>query len=114
MVYNILLLPVDWLLIGCVVGIALGDLRTAEQAIKFYQEQEPAGNAINSELQSFAKLKQFEGEATKAYEKKDFRKVVYCMDRCLDEAPTCQRYKTTKAECLAYLGTIYLTRRWLK
>lgn len=26
------------------------------------------------------------------------------MDRCLDQAPTCGRYKTEKAECLAYLG----------
>lgn len=26
------------------------------------------------------------------------------MDRCLDEAPTCTKYKLTKAECLAFLG----------
>lgn len=26
------------------------------------------------------------------------------MDRCLDEAPTCVKYKLTKSECLAFLG----------
>lgn len=26
------------------------------------------------------------------------------MDRCLDEAPTCRRFKVMKAECLAFLG----------
>lgn len=26
------------------------------------------------------------------------------MDRCLDEAPTCPKYKLGKAECLAILG----------
>lgn len=49
-------------------------------------------------------LKQYESEATKAYEKKDFRKIVYCMDRCLDQSPTCTRYKIMKAESLGYLG----------
>ncbi|KAJ8920970.1 hypothetical protein NQ315_015764 [Exocentrus adspersus] len=85
-------------------SMALGDLMTAEYAIKKVQELQPEGSGIANELKSFEKLKQFEGEAVKAYEKKDFRKVVYCMDRCLDEAPTCTKYKLMKAECLAFLG----------
>lgn len=84
-------------------AIALGDLTTAESSIKQINQLDKNAN-INTEISSYEKLKQFEGEAAKALEKKDFRKVVYCMDRCLDEAPTCTRYKMTKAECLAFLG----------
>lgn len=57
-----------------------------------------------NEQNSFDKVKQFETDAMKAYAKGDYRKVVYCMDRCLDEAPTCSRYKIMKGECLAFLG----------
>ncbi|CAH1099268.1 unnamed protein product [Psylliodes chrysocephalus] len=85
-------------------GIALGDLTTAEYAIKKVQSLQPDGQAITSELKSFEKIKQYEAEAVKSYEKGDFRKVVFCMDRCLDEAPTCNRYKITRAECLVFLG----------
>lgn len=87
-------------------GIALGDLVTAENAAA--QAEQIQIGAVANELKSIAKLKQYEGEAIKAYDDKDFRKVVYCMDRCLDEAPNCERYKLKKAECLAYLG------RWVK
>ncbi|CAG9865374.1 unnamed protein product [Phyllotreta striolata] len=85
-------------------GIAMGDLTTADYAIKKVQELQADGQLIANEQKSFDKLKQYEHESAKAYEKQDFRKVVFCMDRCLDEAPTCNRYKITKAECLAFLG----------
>ncbi|XP_044750122.1 dnaJ homolog subfamily C member 7 [Coccinella septempunctata] len=84
-------------------AIALGDLVTAENTLKILETMNQEG-AVAAEKKSLLKLQQFELEAQKAYEKKDFRKVVYCMDRCLDEAPTCPRYKLTKAECLAFLG----------
>ncbi|KAK9879729.1 hypothetical protein WA026_006789 [Henosepilachna vigintioctopunctata] len=84
-------------------AVALGDLVTAESAIK-YLESVNESNSVASEMRSMEKLQKYESEALKAYENKDFRKVVYCMDRCLDEAPTCPRYKITKAECLAFLG----------
>ncbi|CAH1183620.1 unnamed protein product [Phaedon cochleariae] len=85
-------------------GIAMGDLMTAEYAIKKVQELQTDSSGIASEVKTVEKLKHNETEASKAYDKRDFRKVVYCMDRCLDEAPTCHRYKLTKAECLAFLG----------
>lgn len=85
-------------------SLALGDLMTAEYAIKKVQELQSDGSGVTAELKSLEKLKLYENDATKAYDKKDFRKVVYCMDRCLDEAATCIRYKLTKAECLAFLG----------
>lgn len=75
---------------------------TAENVAK-QAEQRQVGSVAN-EMRSIQKLKQYEVDAIKAYEAKDFRKVVYCMDRCLDEASTCERYKLMKAECLAFLG----------
>lgn len=85
-------------------GIALGDLTIADQAIKKVKELDVDNSTIDNEVRSLEALKQFEREATVAFEKKDYRKVVYCMDRCLQHAPTCVRYKITKAECLAFLG----------
>lgn len=87
-------------------SIALGDVMAAEQAIKKVKELDPHSTAITNEIRSYEKLKQYENEAAKAYEKKDFRKVVYCMDRCLDCAPTCAHYKIQKAECLVFLGRL--------
>lgn len=86
-------------------AIALGDITTAENAVRQIRELNMESSAnMNAELQSLEILKQYESEAQKAYDKRDYRKVVYCMDRCLDQAPTCARYKIQKAECLAYLG----------
>ncbi|XP_018574946.1 dnaJ homolog subfamily C member 7 [Anoplophora glabripennis] len=85
-------------------SLALGDLMTAEYAIKKVQELQLEGSGISSELKSLEKLKLYENDATKSYDKKDFRRVVYCMDRCLDEAPFCAKYKLTKGECLSFLG----------
>lgn len=85
-------------------GIALGDVTISEQAIKKVKELDIDNKTIDMEIRSLEVLKQFEKEATVAFDKKDYRKVVYCMDRCLTQAPTCTRYKLTKAECLAFLG----------
>ncbi|XP_056640440.1 dnaJ homolog subfamily C member 7 [Diorhabda sublineata] len=85
-------------------SLAMGDLKTAEFAIKKVQDMQVDGQTIANELKSYEKLKQYESESNKAYEKQDYRKVVFCMDRCMDEAPTCNRYKLIKAECLTFLG----------
>lgn len=85
-------------------SIALGDLMTAEFAVKKIQSLEPDNTTINNEISSLESLKKLEVEAAKSYEKKDYRKVVYLMDRCFDHSPTCVKYKVEKAECLAFLG----------
>lgn len=89
-------------------SIALGDVMSAEQAIKHIKQLDPNTTAITNEIRSYEKLKQYESEAVKAYDRKDYRKVVYCMDRCLDNdcAPTCAHYKIQKAECLVFLGRL--------
>uniref|UniRef100_A0A8V5GTB1 Uncharacterized protein n=1 Tax=Melopsittacus undulatus TaxID=13146 RepID=A0A8V5GTB1_MELUD len=59
---------------------------------------------------SFVRLKnattvlEYEKIAEVDFEKRDFRKVVFCMDRALEFAPACHRFKILKAECLALLG----------
>ncbi|XP_066245898.1 dnaJ homolog subfamily C member 7 [Euwallacea similis] len=83
-------------------GIALGDVVTAKNAT-IQAEQLQAG-CVSNEIKSIEKIKQFEADANKAYAGKDFRKVVYCMDRCLDEATACEKFKLKKAEALAFLG----------
>ncbi|KAI2583001.1 DnaJ heat shock protein family (Hsp40) member C7 [Homo sapiens] len=47
---------------------------------------------------------EYEKIAETDFEKRDFRKVVFCMDRALEFAPACHRFKILKAECLAMLG----------
>lgn len=42
-------------------------------------------------------------DSKSAYDKEDYRKSVYLMDRALQISPACYKYKLTKAECLAYL-----------
>uniref|UniRef100_A0A665TD73 DnaJ homolog subfamily C member 7-like n=1 Tax=Echeneis naucrates TaxID=173247 RepID=A0A665TD73_ECHNA len=51
-----------------------------------------------------ATLLEYERMADFGFEKRDFRKVVYCMDRALALASACHRFKILKAECLALLG----------
>lgn len=85
-------------------GIALGDLTIANQAICKVKELDIDNKTIEPEIRSIDVIKRFEKESQVAFDKKDYRKVVYCMDRCLEQAPTCVRYKLTKAESLAFLG----------
>lgn len=85
-------------------GIALGDLTIADQAINKVKQLEVDNKTIETEIRSLEFLKQYEREAQIAYDKTDYRKVVFCMDRCLTQSPTCVRYKLHKAECLTFLG----------
>uniref|UniRef100_A0A8C8H1D7 J domain-containing protein n=1 Tax=Oncorhynchus tshawytscha TaxID=74940 RepID=A0A8C8H1D7_ONCTS len=47
---------------------------------------------------------EYEKMAELGFEKHDFRMVVFCMDRALESASACHRFKVLKAECLAMLG----------
>ncbi|XP_046998867.1 dnaJ homolog subfamily C member 7 [Schistocerca americana] len=84
-------------------SLALGDITAAENAISFVKELEPANTAILPEIKKIEVVRRFEEEAKKAYLKNDYRKVVYCMDRMLEQVP-CSLYKLQRAECLALIG----------
>ncbi|KAG8139896.1 hypothetical protein E2320_002647 [Naja naja] len=55
-------------------------------------------------LKSAKAVLDYEKIAEVDFDKRDFRKVVFCMDRALEFAPACHRFKILKAECLALLG----------
>ncbi|XP_069705184.1 dnaJ homolog subfamily C member 7 [Periplaneta americana] len=84
-------------------SLALGDLTAADNAITTVKELNPGNTSILPEIQKLEVIRRFEEEGNKAYQKQDYRKVVFCMDRILEQVP-CTRFKLKKAECLAFLG----------
>uniref|UniRef100_A0A4W3H886 DnaJ homolog subfamily C member 7 n=1 Tax=Callorhinchus milii TaxID=7868 RepID=A0A4W3H886_CALMI len=62
------------------------------------------GGVCQTKLKNAEALLEYERMAEVDFEKRDFRKVVFCMDRALEFAPACHRFKMLKAECLALLG----------
>lgn len=89
---------------ACKCYIVLGQIDKAECALQKVKELDPANSAIQSEKSTLDNLKAIIEDAQKTYEKGDFRKVVYCVDRALDVAKNSSELKVLKAECLAYLG----------
>ncbi|XP_071447719.1 dnaJ homolog subfamily C member 7 [Hetaerina americana] len=85
-------------------AIALGDIVSAEQALARSLQLEPNNATVAAEMSSLETLRHFEKDALKSYSKREYRKVVYCMDKALEIAAACTRNKLTKAECLAFLG----------
>jgi DnaJ family protein C protein 7 len=84
--------------------IALGDLKSAENTIVKAKEIDSQFDGILSEEKNLKTILQFKNEADVAYEKKDFRKVVYCVDRILGQGCRNSTFKLYKAECLTLLG----------
>ncbi|KAF9414575.1 hypothetical protein HW555_007582 [Spodoptera exigua] len=83
--------------------IALGDLSGGDQAVRRASELGGADCAA-SERRALETLRKLHEDAQRAMEANDYRRVVFCMDRCLDYSPSCTKAKLTKAECLAMLG----------
>ncbi|XP_059471816.1 dnaJ homolog subfamily C member 7 [Neocloeon triangulifer] len=84
--------------------IALGDIVSAETTISRAVEIEPDSQSFNAEKSSIETLKHHIEDARKSQEKGDYRRVVYCMDRCIAISPACPQFRLWKAESLAYLG----------
>uniref|UniRef100_A0A1B6M3I0 J domain-containing protein n=1 Tax=Graphocephala atropunctata TaxID=36148 RepID=A0A1B6M3I0_9HEMI len=84
--------------------IAMGDTSTADNALSRLAELDSNNPAIAEEKKTLNVFKRHEEDVKKAYDKKDYRRVVYYLDRILEVAPACTRLKVLKAECLAYLG----------
>ncbi|CAG2057515.1 unnamed protein product, partial [Timema podura] len=84
-------------------SLALGDIITAENAIAKVQELEPNNISLAPEISKIAVAKRFMEEGDKAYNKQDYRKVVFCMDRALEQV-SCVKFKLIKGECLAFLN----------
>lgn len=85
-------------------SLVLGDIAEAEANISKLLELDPGNNTIATEQKELEYVQKYLKDADAAYAAKDFRKVVYCMDRCCDVSTSCVKFKLTKAECLAFLG----------
>ncbi|CAK6956657.1 dnaJ homolog subfamily C member 7-like [Scomber scombrus] len=84
--------------------LSLGNARAAGRCFQKVLEMEPSNREAQQETKNATTLLEYERMADFGFEKRDFRKVVYCMDRALALACACHRFKILKAECLALLG----------
>jgi len=80
-------------------SLLLGDTVTARQAL-----QKAVGTDGDAELRNIETLDRFKAEADTATNNKDYRKALFCLDKCLAIATHCLALKTSRAECLAFLG----------
>ncbi|XP_034425764.1 dnaJ homolog subfamily C member 7-like isoform X3 [Hippoglossus hippoglossus] len=84
--------------------LSLGNAMAASRCFQKVLELEPSNREAQQENKNSATLLDYERMAEFGFDKRDFRKVVYCMDRALALASACHRFKILKAECLALLG----------
>ncbi|XP_064171178.1 dnaJ homolog subfamily C member 7-like isoform X1 [Anguilla rostrata] len=84
--------------------LCLGNAMAASRCFQRVLELEPDNTQVQQELKNAASILEYERMAEFGFEKRDFRMVVFCMDRALQSASACHRFKILKAECLALLG----------
>ncbi|XP_077595627.1 dnaJ homolog subfamily C member 7-like [Stigmatopora nigra] len=84
--------------------LSLGNAMAAVRCFQKVLDLEPSNREAQQENKNAETLLEFERLAEFGFEKRDFRKVVYCMDRALALASACHRFKILKAECLALIG----------
>ncbi|XP_015687705.1 dnaJ homolog subfamily C member 7 isoform X1 [Protobothrops mucrosquamatus] len=84
--------------------LSLGNAMAASRCFQRVLELDHKNAQAEQELKSAKTVLEYEKIAEVDFEKRDFRKVVFCMDRALEFAPACHRFKILKAECLALLG----------
>uniref|UniRef100_A0AAY4ADA7 DnaJ homolog subfamily C member 7 n=1 Tax=Denticeps clupeoides TaxID=299321 RepID=A0AAY4ADA7_9TELE len=84
--------------------LSLGNAMAAVRCFQKVVELDAANAQALQEHKNATAVLEYEKMAEFGFEKRDFRKVVFCMDRSLELAPACHRFKILKAECLALLG----------
>ncbi|XP_030112110.2 dnaJ homolog subfamily C member 7 [Taeniopygia guttata] len=84
--------------------LSLGNAMAASRCFQRVLELDHKNSQAQQELKNATTVLEYEKIAEVDFEKRDFRKVVFCMDRALEFAPACHRFKILKAECLALLG----------
>ncbi|KAG8039836.1 hypothetical protein G9C98_000565 [Cotesia typhae] len=84
--------------------LKMGEIVEAETLLNKLNTIDPtAAKSTTTESQEISYVQRFLKEAHAALESKDYRKVVYCMDRCCDVSKYCPRFKLMKAESLTHL-----------
>ncbi|KOC61596.1 DnaJ like protein subfamily C member 7 [Habropoda laboriosa] len=82
----------------------LGEIVQAEFTLSKLTELDPENKSVATKVRIIIEyVKRYLKDADEAYDVKDYRKVVYCMDRICDVSTASTRFKLTKAECLAFL-----------
>ncbi|XP_037332231.2 dnaJ homolog subfamily C member 7 isoform X1 [Pungitius pungitius] len=84
--------------------LSLGNAMAASRCFQRVLELDPDNSQAQQELKNADSILEYERMAEIGFEKRDFRMVVFCMDRALEAAAACHRFKILKAECLALLG----------
>lgn len=84
--------------------LALGDYKSAIRSFQKVKELDPANANIDTDIQNCKEVKQFHEAAEIAYSNKDFRKVIYLLDRALQNSHCSTQFQILKAECLVYLN----------
>ncbi|KAM4531431.1 dnaJ homolog subfamily C member 7 isoform 3-T3 [Odontesthes bonariensis] len=84
--------------------LSLGNAMAASRCFQRVLEMEPDNSQAQQELKNAESILEYERMAEIGFEKRDFRMVVFCMDRALEAASACHKFKILKAECLALLG----------
>ncbi|KAK3593529.1 hypothetical protein CHS0354_037055 [Potamilus streckersoni] len=86
--------------------IALGDPVAAVRSYSKVLELEPNNENALQEMKVAEQVKQYHDMAEEDLKKGDYRRALFCMDRCLDAAKTCVKFKVKKAEFLCLLGRL--------
>uniref|UniRef100_A0AAQ6IFE3 DnaJ homolog subfamily C member 7 n=1 Tax=Anabas testudineus TaxID=64144 RepID=A0AAQ6IFE3_ANATE len=84
--------------------LSLGNAMAANRCFQRVLELEPDNSQAQQEVKNTEAILEYERMAEIGFDKRDYRMVVFCMDRALDSAPACHKFKILKAECLALLG----------
>uniref|UniRef100_A0AAX7U843 J domain-containing protein n=1 Tax=Astatotilapia calliptera TaxID=8154 RepID=A0AAX7U843_ASTCA len=84
--------------------LLLGNAMAASRCFQRVLELESDNSQAQQEVKNAESILEYERMAEIGFEKRDFRMVVFCMDRALDSASACHKFKILKAECLALLG----------
>nr|XP_054751701.1 dnaJ homolog subfamily C member 7-like [Lytechinus pictus] len=83
--------------------LALGSVEAAIRALQRVTDIEPTNKQALSEMRAAKTVQSHETASFKAFDKGDFRKVVYDMDRAIDHSPACAKFKIRRAEALLKL-----------
>lgn len=86
--------------------MALGDQQASIRSYNQVLQLEPNSVVGKKELHVAQNLQKFEKMAEEDFEKKDYRRALFCIDQCLQQCTTCIRYKIKKAELLTLLGRL--------
>lgn len=71
--------------------LSLGDLLGGDQAVRRASELGGVDCAAG-ERRALETLRKLHEDAQRAMEAQDYRRVVFCMDRCLDYSPSCSKW----------------------